>query len=52
MYTHTYFYWDDVTLKNLIQEEVQISQKFINKRVQEMFDRLQAIIDEYRKLNR
>ena len=43
MYTRKYPHWDDATLENLIREGwAQVSQEFINKRVQEMPDRLRA----------
>ena len=46
MYTRKYPHWDDATLENLIREGwAQVSQEFINKKVQEMPDRLQAVKD-------
>lgn len=46
IYTRKYPHWDDATLETLIEEGwAQVSQDFINRKVQEMPDRLQAVID-------
>lgn len=48
MYTRKYPHWDDNTLKELIKEGwAQVSQEFINSRVQEISKRLRdVIVDE------
>lgn len=51
IYTRKYSHWDDATLENLIREGwAQVSQEFINQRVQEMPDRLQAVKDGHGEL--
>lgn len=46
IYTRKYPHWDDATLETLIREGwAQVSQDFINRKVQEMPDRLQVVRD-------
>ena len=41
-----YLHWDDSTLEELIRERwAHVRKKFINSKVDEMPDRLQAILD-------
>lgn len=45
-HVHKYHHWDDSTLEELIHEGwAHVSQEFINSKVDEMPDRLQAVLD-------
>ncbi len=48
-----YPHWDDSTLEELVREGwARVSQEFINSKVDEMPDKLQAVLDSHGDMTR